>query len=118
MIKITFKDSIREYYEVFIKYAMDFMFGLAGIFLSLMMMIVYVIVSIFKKVASLIKENPVTTLAITSVTLFILLIGTYTNMKHKVKNAELERDSISYELSKIEQAFKGDTIIIGGFYKK
>lgn len=54
-------------------------------------------------------------MAIALITLFWVLVWLFTlvDLSAKVKTYEFQRDSISYEMLRIEDAIKGDTIIIG-----
>lgn len=58
------------------------------------------------------KRYPVFFLTLLAIVLFMLWLVTYMNLSMRAKTFEHQRDSIGYEMMKIEQAFNGDTIIV------
>ena len=68
----------------------------------------------FMAFKAFVVKYPVHSLATLCVILSVVLMFNYISFRVKVKTAEAQRDSIGYELYKIEQALGGDTIIIGG----
>lgn len=58
------------------------------------------------------RRYPVFFLTLLAIVLFMLWLVTYMNLSMRAKTFEHQRDSIGYEMMKIEQAFNGDTIIV------
>ena len=58
------------------------------------------------------KRHPVPFLVALAIFLFLFWLVTYMNLSMRAKTYEHQRDSIGYEMMKIEQAFNGDTIIV------
>lgn len=76
--------------------------------------LVTLIFNAFMAIRKLVLKHPVCFLVILCAVLAFLLLFNYVRLSAKVKACEIQRDSIGYQLSKIEQAFFGDTIIIKG----
>ena len=57
---------------------------------------------------------PVVAIIVAVVTCAVVFLVTYTSSRVKIKTAEYQRDSVSYELTKFTQAYEqGDSVFIG-----
>ena len=100
--KASASSSIRSFVRSYVKIMYCIVFG-----------IISVLYAGCKGAISLIKDFPSHFLGLLCVILSVACLFTYVNMAHRVKFYEIQRDSISYEIYKIEQALKGDTIVVG-----
>lgn len=104
-------DSWRAYIE---KAVIGFAKGFISILYAIVIGLATLIYNACVALKKLVLKYPVCSLSILCVVLAFLLLFNYVRFSAKMKACEIERDSISYQLSKIEQAFSGDTIIING----
>lgn len=98
--------------------AIEFLTGIARIVYAILMGIVSVLYILIKLIVKWIRNNPVYSLSALSIVLAVSLVLVYVNGSVKAKTYEMQRDSISYEMLKIQEAFVGDTIIVGRSIKR
>jgi len=98
--------------------AIEFLTGIARIVYAILMGIVSVLYILIKLIIKWIKNNPIYSLSALSIVLAVSLILVYVNGSVKAKTYEMQRDSIRYEMMKIQDAFGGDTIIVGKSIKR
>lgn len=98
--------------------AIEFLTGIVRIIYAILMGIVSVLYILIKLIVKWIRNNPVYSLSALSIVLAVSLILVYVNGSVKAKTYEMQRDSISYEMMKIQDAFGGDTIIVGKSIKR
>ena len=98
--------------------AIEFLTGIVRIVYAILMGIVSVLYILIKLIAKWIRNNPVYSLSALSIVLAVSLVLVYVNGSVKAKTYEMQRDSISYEMMKIQDAFGGDTIIVGKSIKR
>lgn len=104
-------DSWRVYTE---KAVIGFAKCLISILYSIIIGLVTLLYNAFVAIKKIVFKYPVYSLGILCAILFVLLMVNYARFSAKVKTCEIQRDSIGYELYKIEQALGGDTIIVEG----
>ena len=98
--------------------AIEFLTGIVRIIYAILMGIVSVLYILIKLIVKWIRNNPVYSLSALSIVLAVSLVLVYVNGSVKAKTYEMQRDSISYEMMKIQDAFGGDTIIVGKSIKR
>ena len=110
--RILFADWIswRAYTE---KAVVGFAKGFVLILYAIIAGVATLLYKSFVAIARVVMKYPVYTLTLLCLAMFVLLVLNYVRFSVVVKTAEAQRDSISYEIMKIEQAMGGDTIIIG-----
>ena len=108
-------NSWRVYKE---KAVVGFAKGFISILYAIFVGIATLLYNAFMAFKAFVVKYPVHSLAALCVILSVVLMFNYIRFSVKAKTAEAQRDSIGYELYKIEQALGGDTIIIGGKTKK
>lgn len=96
------------------KSVLGFVKGFVWTFYTILVGIAMLFYNAFLFIKKVVLKFPIHALSVLCVTAFVLLIFNYVSLKTKIKTCEAQRDSIGYELYKIEKAFGGDTIIIGG----
>lgn len=93
--------------------------GLVMCLISIIHAIIFGLVSLLVYVCVKIKRfaetYPVTVLMMICAILLCCLLFLFVSYSAKLKTCQIERDSIAYEKTKLEQAFVGDTIIIRGY---
>lgn len=115
--RILFEDwnSWRAYTE---KAVVGFVKGFISVLYAIFVGLATIIYKIFMLIKRFVVKYPIHSLAALCAIMFILMMFNYIRFSVKAKYAEQQRDSIGYELYKIEQALGGDTIIIGGKTRK
>lgn len=103
-----------DWYAYTKKAVKSFVYSLVSILYAIVSGLGMLIYNAYASLKKLVLKYPVYALGILCIVLAVLLLFNYVHFSAKVKNCEYQRDSISYQLLKIEQAFGGDTIIIGG----
>ena len=89
--------------------AIEFLTGIARIVYAILMGIVSVLYILIKLIVKWIRNNPVYSLSALSIVLAVSLVLVYVNGSVKAK---------AYEMLKIQEAFVGDTIIVGRSIKR
>lgn len=98
------------------------MFGkcLVGLWNGLIWLLVIIVTGIFALFANVGEflykyciKYPIVALTIVNAFWVIFYAATFVDISSRAKTYEYQRDSIGYEMLRIEQAIKGDTIIIG-----
>lgn len=70
-------------------------------------------INVFKRLYNFCTAYPIIALVIVNAYWIIMYTYAFVNLSARAKTYEYQRDSIGYEMLRIEQAIKGDTIIIG-----
>lgn len=89
--------------------------GISRVIYAIIMGIVTLLVYAYKQIKRFVMAYPVPVLSFLCVVLVFFAFFIFVNYKAKLKACQMERDSISYEKMKLEQAFVGDTIVIRGY---
>lgn len=92
--------------------------GLARVVITIVFGIISLLIAAYKVVAKFVRNNAVLSL---SVLCFVVIIGwlaSYIGMQAEIKTAEYKRDSLSYQMQRVQDALEGDTIIVSGIRKK
>lgn len=117
MGKIDFKHALFYGLGDWLSYAKKavtrFAIGLLMIVYAVIMGVVTIFYNVFLIAKRFVLKYPVHVLSFLCVTLCVLLLFNFVSYSKRIKTYEYQRDSIGYELQKIEQALGGDTIIIG-----
>ena len=77
--------------------------------------IVTLLVYAYKQIKRFVMAYTVPVLSFLCVVLLLCVLFLFANYSSKLKTCQMERDSVSYEKMKLEQAFVGDTIVIRGY---
>ena len=86
--------------------------GLFSLMYAIFIGVVSVIYNVLLSIRRFVLKHKVFSLSLLCVVLSFCWFFTFVSMTNKIRICESQRDSVGYELIKLEQAFEGDTIII------
>lgn len=110
--------SWKSWHKYVVSAIIRFCKGLGGIVYAIIIGIVSVLYALLNLIVKWIRNNPIYSLGALCIVLAVSLDLVYVNGSIKAKTYEMQRDSISYEMMKIQDALGGDTIIVSKSIKR
>lgn len=102
-------DDWRSYSE---KAVRSVVMGVLRVIFALVMGLVSLGFAIYKRIAGFVKRHVVFSLLVLLFVVIVCWVFTFVKMSVNSKAYEVQRDSLSYELMKVQSALNGDTLVI------